>query len=206
MGLLLPLLPPFLFPLHVKYCEEIALALFKLCCLKCTVQHSPNSHCRCLPHHTVSFQITRSAHHDCTPPKPGSIVKILPWILITIVALHPFGMMKSASWQATFGLLPIKRYMLRLFKYTVLVCLFTLPLLLLYMLCSEGKSYICIITVLFCTFKKGCQPGLLFKKRIYIYMYVCSVWLSKDGIVYREDTAFHLRWASFLVFHSKHSC
>ncbi|CAK6445839.1 unnamed protein product [Pipistrellus nathusii] len=37
MGLLLPF---FLSPLHVKYCEEIALALFRLCCLKCTAQQS----------------------------------------------------------------------------------------------------------------------------------------------------------------------
>lgn len=61
MGLLLPF---FLSPLHVKYCEEIALALFRLCCLKCTVQPSSSSHCCRLPHHTVSFPIPRSSQQD----------------------------------------------------------------------------------------------------------------------------------------------
>lgn len=50
MGLLLPF---FLSPLHVKYCEEIALALFRLCCLKCTAQQSSRSRCCCLPRHSI---------------------------------------------------------------------------------------------------------------------------------------------------------
>lgn len=77
------LLPPyFLPPLHVKYCEENALALFRLCCLKCTVQQSSSPHCCCLPHHTVSFQIPRSSQQDDSLwlhfSMPGRIFKNLP--------------------------------------------------------------------------------------------------------------------------------
>ena len=80
MGLLLPF---FLSPLHVKYCEEIALALFRLCCLKCTVQQSSSSHCCCLPHHTVSFPIPRSSQQDDSLwlhfSMPGRIFLNLPF-------------------------------------------------------------------------------------------------------------------------------
>lgn len=77
------LLPPFFLPpLHVKYCEENALALFRLCCLKCTVQQSSSPHCCCLPHHTVSFQIPRSSQQDDSLwlhfSMPGRIFKNLP--------------------------------------------------------------------------------------------------------------------------------
>ena len=74
--------PLFLSPLHVKYCEETALALFRLRCLnaQCSRLRAPR---RCLPRNTASFQIPRSSptmiQPGCTYPRREGFFKNLPF-------------------------------------------------------------------------------------------------------------------------------
>lgn len=110
VGLLLPF---FLSPLHVKYCEEIALALFRLCCLKCTAQQSSSPHCCCLPRHTVSFHIPRSSPPEDAPPAAllnawNDCVQIFLLDVSRVLALGLIGRMRKASHRTSRGLSPTK--------------------------------------------------------------------------------------------------
>lgn len=101
-------------PLHVKYCEETALALFRLRCLNAQQPAPPAPSGRCLPRNTASsFQIPRSSppmiHPGCTYPRREGFLKNLPLDFNPVLALGFIGIVRKSATELLGALNPPRK-------------------------------------------------------------------------------------------------